>query len=543
MFLSRNSVKLGAAETTERRGVVLQDSWIEEGGGPPEPVQVEAEAEQARGEAGQQHGESDGPVVVLSRAFALAHHRPGKRLKRTGFLAAIGVANAGVAFGTLALARFLVDGVLLSEPYFWLCAVSSVAVGVMTIRSRPDSQRAAGGFLEEWIEAGREALIVGMLLVILAFFWRPGLIRGFAFSRGTVLASIPMLFVLLAVARSIERMLLLELRVRGHNLASVVVIGDGASAASFIQTIHDESGTGYRVVAHIPDPGPTHDIAPVLRRLSHTINIHEVVIASFGLSASQVEGIVEEPAMRGVRIRAVPELFGLPPSKVQMISFADFPLLTLFENPVRGPRWKLKRAIDVAVAVLALLVLSPFLAAIAIAIRYSSEGGVFFRQLRLGMDAKPIKIIKFRTMVSGASETTHREFMRSMLVGEPSESATQSGFYKMTDDARITRVGRFLRRYSLDELPQLMNVIAGDMSLVGPRPAIPYEVEFYEEWQRRRFDVLPGMTGLWQVSGRSRLSPADMLRLDVHYAETWSLPNDFLIILRTIPAILRNDAC
>jgi len=146
-------------------------------------------------------------------------------------------------------------------------------------------------------------------------------------------------------------------------------------------------------------------------------------------------------------------------------------------------------------------------------------------------------------MTAGASDQVHRDFMFQMLTGQDEVGGAGSGgFFKLTDDPRITRVGKILRRYSLDELPQLLNVLKGDMSLVGPRPALAYEVDLYEDWQRRRLDVLPGMTGLWQVSGRSRLSPADMLRLDVHYAETWSLFKDMLIILKTIPAILRDDA-
>ncbi len=159
------------------------------------------------------------------------------------------------------------------------------------------------------------------------------------------------------------------------------------------------------------------------------------------------------------------------------------------------------------------------------------------------MDGKRFELLKFRSMTAGASDQVHRDFMFQMLTGQDEVGGAGSGgFFKLTDDPRITRVGKILRRYSLDELPQLLNVLKGDMSLVGPRPALAYEVDLYEDWQRRRLDVLPGMTGLWQVSGRSRLSPADMLRLDVHYAETWSLFKDMLIILKTIPAILRDDA-
>jgi len=164
-----------------------------------------------------------------------------------------------------------------------------------------------------------------------------------------------------------------------------------------------------------------------------------------------------------------------------MVSFADFPLLTLFENPVRGPRWKLKRAVDIVIAVVTLVLLSPLLVGIAAAIRLTSDGEILFRQERTSMDRKRIEVLKFRTMEAGAPESMHRDFMKAMLAGASDVTASDTGFYKLTDDPRITRVGRFLRRFSLDELPQLFNVLRGDMSVVGPRPAIPYEVELYEE--------------------------------------------------------------
>jgi exopolysaccharide biosynthesis polyprenyl glycosylphosphotransferase len=483
-----------------------------------------------------------GATVVLSHDY-LPPRRSKLRVqsKRSCFVAAVSLSSAAMAVLSLAIAHRVVDGAQLNWNYRWLCASAAGTVAMMALASRPDLKRAAGAFLEELIEAGREALVAGMVLVIVGFFWRPGSVTHFSFSRGTVLLTVPLLFVFVGGARVLLRSLLLSFRQRGHNLSSIVVIGDSNSAASFMQTIERQTGTGYRIVAHITDPDGGGEIARALHQISTTMPIDEVVIATHGLSARQIQAIVAHPSMRAVRVRAVPELFGLPPSKVQVVSLADFPLLTLCANPVRGARWKVKRALDMAVSLGALVVLSPVLAAIAIAIRLDSKGPVLFRQERVGMDGKPIELLKFRTMTAGADDLVHREFIASMLKVVPAPSSS-TGFYKLTDDPRITRLGRALRRFSLDELPQLVNVLKGDMSLVGPRPALEYETEMYEEWQFRRFDVLPGMTGLWQVSGRSRLTPADMLRLDVHYAETWSLWKDFLIIVRTIPAVLGDNA-
>jgi exopolysaccharide biosynthesis polyprenyl glycosylphosphotransferase len=284
------------------------------------------------------------------------------------------------------------------------------------------------------------------------------------------------------------------------------------------------------------------DLGGVMERLSSEVPIDEVVIASFSMPPEQIARLVSHPGMRQARLRAVPELFGLPPSKVQIEPFGDFPLLTLFENPVRGAHWVVKRAVDVTGAGFLLLLAGIPMSVMSVIIRLTSPGPVFFRQERVGMDGKRFELLKFRSMMAGASDQVHRDFMFQMLAGQATAADSSEAFFKLTDDPRITKIGRFMRRFSLDELPQLLNVLRGDMSLVGPRPALSYEVDLYEDWQLRRLDVLPGMTGLWQVSGRSRLSPADMLRLDVHYAETWSLISDFVIILKTIPAILRDDA-
>ena len=479
--------------------------------------------------------------AVAAATAAVSQERRG--WKRWGFLTATSLGNGAIAFISVALARLMMDHLMPTGAYLWLCLAASSVVVVMSLASRPDRQRAPGGILEEWIEASREAVAAGMALVLITFLWRPEPIQHFSFSRGTVLATVPVLFVLVGLSRTAWRLLLLHLRRQGHNLASIVVIGDSSSSEAFIKTIGARSGTGYRVVGRIDSPDVDADLAWLLSDLSRSVHIDEVVIASFEVSTEQMEALIAEPAMAGVRVRAVPEIFGLPPSKVEIGSFAGFPVLTLFENPVRGIRWKLKRAVDLTVASTALVLLSPLLGAIALAISLTTRGPILFKQERVGMDGKRFTMLKFRSMVANAPDAHHRELMSSFLTAETEATAPHpSGFFKAADDPRITALGRVLRRFSLDELPQLFNVLRGEMSLVGPRPALSYEVALYKKWQRRRLHVLPGVTGLWQVSGRSRLSPADMLRLDVHYAETWSLTTDIKIILRTIPAILRDDA-
>jgi lipopolysaccharide/colanic/teichoic acid biosynthesis glycosyltransferase len=204
-----------------------------------------------------------------------------------------------------------------------------------------------------------------------------------------------------------------------------------------------------------------------------------------------------------------------------------------------------KRVIDVAGSTALLLLLSPLVAIIAIAIKLTSKGPMIFQQERLGQFGSRFKCLKFRTMYTNNDPRIHQEYIQRFIAGQPdSENGDSSKpvVYKITNDSRVTPLGRFLRKTSLDELPQFWNVLRGEMSLVGPRPSLPYEFEIYEIWHRRRvLEVKPGITGLWQVSGRSRTCFDDMVRLDVRYSQSWSIWLDLKILLATPRAVLSGD--
>lgn len=210
----------------------------------------------------------------------------------------------------------------------------------------------------------------------------------------------------------------------------------------------------------------------------------------------------------------------------------------------RGARI-LKRAMDLFGSAMALLVLSPLMILIAILTKLTSRGPVLFRQKRLGHHGKPFDLLKFRTMHCSSDPEVHKAYVSRFIAGSESEREVQQGqakVYKLANDHRVTALGRFLRKASLDELPQFWNVLKGDMSLVGPRPPISYEVEFYDIWHRRRLlDVKPGITGLWQVKGRSRIRFNEMVRLDLEYARTWSLWLDMKILFSTPRAVISGD--
>lgn len=201
----------------------------------------------------------------------------------------------------------------------------------------------------------------------------------------------------------------------------------------------------------------------------------------------------------------------------------------------------LKRMIDVTVSLGVLVLGFPFFLAIALLIKITSKGPVFFRQERIGEDGGVFGLFKFRTMRTDCDDSLHREFTRNFIHGRLPESSLDEkngSVYKMVDDPRVTAVGGFLRKTSLDELPQFINILKGEMTIVGPRPPLPYEYECYDEWHKLRLKVRPGLTGLWQVSGRSSVPFQEMVMMDIYYIERWSLLLDLKIMLRTLPVML-----
>ena len=199
-----------------------------------------------------------------------------------------------------------------------------------------------------------------------------------------------------------------------------------------------------------------------------------------------------------------------------------------------------KRILDFSVALILLILCTPLMIVLALAIKFTSKGPVFFTQERVGRGGKSFTFIKFRSMRHKADDSIHREYMNKLIQGD-AESQSEEGddpLFKLKDDPRITEVGHFLRKTSLDEIPQLINVLSGSMSLVGPRPPIPYEVNAYKSWHMQRLSVKPGITGLWQVSGRSTTTFDQMVKLDIEYIEKRSLPLDVKIMFQTIPAAL-----
>lgn len=281
-----------------------------------------------------------------------------------------------------------------------------------------------------------------------------------------------------------------------------------------------------------------------LPRLVHDAHVEAVVVCGY-LPDRELQDVVNISLAAGCQLLSVPrsiEVAGVHPSLVWR---RGRPLMELTAPKLQGQQLAIKRAVDIAGASVGLVVLSPLLALVALAVALDSSGPVFFRQERIGVGGRRFRVWKFRTMQHGASDRTHRDLVTRMLAGDEQgtkhTAADGQDIFKLVNDPRVTRLGALLRRTSLDELPQLINVLTGEMSLVGPRPPVPYEFEAYDHWQFDRLQVRPGITGLWQVSGRNRLSYRQMCELDVAYVRRWSVGLDLRILLRTIPVVLFNS--
>jgi exopolysaccharide biosynthesis polyprenyl glycosylphosphotransferase len=314
-----------------------------------------------------------------------------------------------------------------------------------------------------------------------------------------------------------------------------LIVGTNDEAVHLAEVM-DRPSFGFRPIGMVStgdEPGATElpVLGPVdeLRDVIRASGAECVFVAASSLSVIDMESVAKAVRLEGVEVRVTATLPEVLASRVAVQSLGGITALSLRPVRLSGIQAAIKRVFDVAVAGIAAVALSPILLTIAALVKLTSSGPVLFRQTRVGQRGRPFTILKFRTMRDGADEMVD-ELRRSHDV--------QDLMFKLPDDPRVTGVGKFLRRWSLDELPQLFNVIRGDMSLVGPRPPLPEEVASYEDWQFDRLEVPPGVSGLWQVSGRSNLSFEDCVRLDLFYIENWSLAYDLYILAKTVPSLL-----
>ncbi|GAB4574180.1 MAG: sugar transferase [Anaerolineae bacterium] len=363
------------------------------------------------------------------------------------------------------------------------------------------------------------------------------------FSRLLLLYAVIASVILLAAARLAYRMVRARQRKRGIGVERVLVVGAGEIGRAVMRNMLARPDLGYQVIGFVdddPERGET-DIGR-LRALGTISNLPELVVAEQidlviitlpWQYQREILQIIRECDRQDVQVRIVPDIFQLKLNRMQIETLEGIPLLGI-KHQVRIPRTErvVKRALDIAIVVLSAPLWLPLFALIALAIRLEGPGPILFGQERVGQGGRHFRAWKFRSMVENA------EALRAQLVAEQGLDPRHP---KLKNDPRVTRVGRIIRRTSLDELPQFFNILAGDMSLVGPRPPTPDEVALYEPWHMERLKIRGGLTGLWQVSGRSDVPFEEMVLLDLYYIENWSLVLDLQIMLRTIPRVLFGD--
>jgi exopolysaccharide biosynthesis polyprenyl glycosylphosphotransferase len=351
--------------------------------------------------------------------------------------------------------------------------------------------------------------------------------------------------VLTIISRLTLRYLLKRIRVHGRNLRDMLIVGSNQRAVLFAKRIESTPELGYRIVGFADEEWAKTsgvrssgyplvcDLAGIPTFLRQNV-VDEVVLAlpmrSLHSHASDIAAACE---MQGILVRTLPDVFDLKLARSRVEEFGGLSLVTHYTHSHEGWPVMVKRALDFTISLTLIVTLLPLLVLTALLVKLTSPGPVFFLQKRLGLNKRRFFVYKFRTMVADA-EIRMKEIQHLNEVSGP--------VFKIKNDPRITPLGRFLRRTSIDELPQLLNVLKGDMSLVGPRPLPVRDYEgFSEDWQRRRFSVRPGITCLWQIGGRSSIAFQKWMELDLQYIDTWSLWLDFQILMRTIPAVLKGS--
>jgi exopolysaccharide biosynthesis polyprenyl glycosylphosphotransferase len=334
--------------------------------------------------------------------------------------------------------------------------------------------------------------------------------------------------------------LLKRARAKGFNTSNVVVIGD-KSARSFLRQMVKMKEWGYRVSAIIGTEDLEQEFGSVapfipentdIEGLLRDKTIDELIYCKEIPDQKEIERLLLITSDVGVVFRMYSSFFNMLTNKTHLHYFGTTPMLTISNTPLNYLELRMKDVFDFLFSAFVVIVFSPVFIFLALAIKVDSRGPVFFAQKRVGLRGRKFHVYKFRTMVTNAEELKQKLMEQNEMDGP---------VFKMTNDPRITRVGRFLRKTSLDELPQFFNVLTGDMSVVGPRPPLPDEVRQYESWQLRRLSMKPGITCVWQVSGRNNIPFDEWMKMDLQYIDNWSLKLDFVIFLKTIRTMVRGD--
>ena len=466
-------------------------------------------------------------ATLVHAAFQLAYHLRYDILGNSSILNAIhynliGSNSTKIGFNRTPLSSFtsLEIGIVIG------------LIVIFAIRGLYNVRLTGSWFRQTWTIASSATMGLAILITYYFVFLPPSnsrLMMPFVWAAAIVVLSIGRLIVSVAMGM-LYRMGLGETR--------LLVVGSGRLGKMIMQHIAANPNLGYSIVGFLHDMevppsdfgrfkmlGTLDDLGLVIR----SMQVDEVIIALPAHLHQQSIRSVRLCERFGALFKLVPDLYELNLSRIDMEAMEGIPLISIKQVTLNSAQRVVTRIVDIVVSILLMIFGTPLWLCIALAIRLDSPGPIILKQTRIGWNGQPFKVYKFRSMYQNADQ---------VLAGLLSRNEAQGPLFKIRDDPRITRVGKFLRRTSFDEFPQLINVLRGEMSLVGPRPPLPQEVAYYEEWQKGRLAIKPGMTGLWQVRGRSNLSFDEGVLMDLYYIENWSLRLYFQILLRTIPAVI-----
>ena len=475
---------------------------------------------------------------VLGKAAPASWARPRQLLLTLDlFVAAIAVFDAQLL---LPLSRVSGDRAIVSHHLFMAC----VAIVLLVLLARA-GQYSAGRRLSRFTDATAviRDLTIAFLIALAVAFVTKGFFTGyFNYSRVTIASSIALLFGLMVVVRLALWAYQRHLFETGRGLRHVLVLGTGKAADDFLHFLAPRPWLGFSCVGAVtlredasaalrepglavPLLGGLCDIGELTRRAG----ADEVIVALDEGEHAAFPGIADVLAKCGVRYRVVASLFEQTYQSAKLAGLEGLPVVEMTGEQADADRRYVKRIVDIVVSWLVVVLLLPLELLIVAAIKLTSRGPVLFGQLRLGENGEPFTMYKFRTMTDHAEQELGELLQQNEAVGH---------MFKIRDDPRVTAVGRVLRRFSMDELPQFWNVLRGEMSVVGPRPPLPREVDQYDIRHLTRLRAKPGITGLWQISGRSDLGFEDMVMLDCRYVDNWSLWLDLSIIAKTVFVVL-----
>lgn len=434
------------------------------------------------------------------------------------------------------------QGTITDAEYIWLSVALSICWWVMLGLWGTRESKILGAGSEEYKRVfAASAWLFGFVAVV-SYALRIDTARGFvglAFPAGALG---------LLTARWLVRQHLSIDRRHGKSTSKVLVVGNPSSTAHVIHSLRSDPAAGYFPVAAylpgysndeqyetgigVPVIGVQSDVDSLLERI-RTSNVDAVAVsAGVHLHPKDLRRLGWELSARDIGMILAPALTDVAGPRIHTQPVAGLPLIHVSTPKLTGGKKVAKRTFDVMLSGLLIAALSPLFLVLAVLVKSTSPGPVFYRQERIGLRGTTFRMFKFRSMRADADSE-----LQALL---STQGTDNTPLFKITNDPRITRVGHFLRKYSLDELPQLLNVLAGSMSLVGPRPQREGEVALYDDAAHRRLYVNPGMSGLWQVSGRSNLSWEESIRLDLYYVENWSLMGDVVILFRTFKAVVRS---